>query len=291
MSEKSPLFNSAVELLAHSIELFTQGKERKYKFIILHLANAIELICKDRLIDKGISIYERNSNRTLPIWTVFSELEKVNIIIPERPVIELLVDDRNTIQHRFGFPDTATVFYYLEQVITFFKRFFSDEYGVDIAEVMKLYATESDLILFGLAEKPKKKDIDESLDELFELSPQSAIVRAFNLVESKFLQLVPELANANNKPFRPLWQSPFFPRLLDDLVIKGFLTKETAFNFALLREARNRSAHHTGISDLLSTKESLIKTLEISKEFISGLDKAIDSGYTMNGTEAEEINQ
>jgi hypothetical protein len=29
MSEKSPLFNSAVELLAHSIELFTQGKEEK----------------------------------------------------------------------------------------------------------------------------------------------------------------------------------------------------------------------------------------------------------------------
>ena len=34
MSEKSPLFVSAIELLAHATELYTQGNEGKYKFII-----------------------------------------------------------------------------------------------------------------------------------------------------------------------------------------------------------------------------------------------------------------
>ena len=56
MSDKSPLFVSAIELLAHAIELFDAGQERKYKFVILHLANSIELILKDRLVDKGISL-------------------------------------------------------------------------------------------------------------------------------------------------------------------------------------------------------------------------------------------
>jgi hypothetical protein len=289
MSEKSPLFNSAVELLAHSIELFTQGKEQKYKFIILHLANAIELICKDRLIDKGVSIYEKNSNRTLPIWTVFTELEKVGIIIPERPVIELLVDDRNTIQHRFGYPNTATVFYYLEQVVAFFKRLFSDEYGVDFVEVIKLYVTESDLVLFGLAEKPKKKEVDESLDELFELSPNSAIARAFNVIESKFGQLAPGIAS-DTKSYRPIWQNRSFVNLLDELINKGFLEKGAVNKFNLLRDARNRAAHHVPFEGV-TEKESLKEVLELAKKFISGLDKAIESGYLMETQETESQNQ
>jgi hypothetical protein len=44
MSDKSPLFVSTSELLAHAIELYFEGIERNYKFVILHLANAIELI-------------------------------------------------------------------------------------------------------------------------------------------------------------------------------------------------------------------------------------------------------
>jgi len=280
MSDKSPLFSSSVELLAHSIELFAQGNERKYKFVILHLANAIELIFKDRLIDKGVSIYENNSNRTITVWAVFTELGKVNIKIPERPVIELLIDDRNTIQHRFGFPNTATVFYYLEQVIAFFKRFLFDEYGVDIAEVLKLYVSENDLALFGLSEKPKEKDIYESLDDLFRLSPESAIVKAFNLVESKFLALMPEINDDNKSSFRPIWQSRPFSRLLEDLVSRNFLTPETASKFYSFRDVRNRSAHHpTPFDDELPNKEMLAETFKIAKEFISGLDKAIESGY------------
>ena len=50
MSDKSPLFASAMELIAHATELYTHEKPRKDKFIILHLANSIELILKDRLV-------------------------------------------------------------------------------------------------------------------------------------------------------------------------------------------------------------------------------------------------
>ena len=73
----------------------------------------MELILKDRLIDHGVSIYVSKTSETISIWKAFEQLEKLNTIIPERPIIELLVDDRNTIQHRFGHPNAETAYYYL----------------------------------------------------------------------------------------------------------------------------------------------------------------------------------
>jgi hypothetical protein len=81
MSDDSPLFVSAIELLAHSTELYTLGNERKYKFVILHLANALELILKDRLIDEGVSIYIPKKPQTIGIWDCFEKLEKVSVSI------------------------------------------------------------------------------------------------------------------------------------------------------------------------------------------------------------------
>jgi len=275
MSDKSPLFISSVELLAHSMELFAQGQERKYKFIILHLANAIELIFKDRLIDKGISIYEAKSNRTLDIWTVFTELGKVNVQIPERPVIELLVDDRNTIQHRFGFPNSDTVFYYLEQVLGFFKRFFTDEYSVDLAETLRLYVSEKDLAMFGLVEKPEDKYA--FLDELFALSPESAVLQAYNLVEGRFLQVMPEAASEKRPP-RMILQDRSFVHVLDDLVIGKFISQDLPRKFDLLRQMRNRSAHAAHFPGEEITPD-WAEALKVAKDFLAGLDKAIESGY------------
>ena len=123
MSDKSPLFVIASELLAHAIELYFEGAERKYKFVILHLANAIELILKDRIIDSGSSIYKGSSTTTINIWEAFTILDKAGVNTQERPIIELLIDDRNTIQHRFGFPNGDAVFYYLDQVLQFSSGF------------------------------------------------------------------------------------------------------------------------------------------------------------------------
>src|SRR5438874_11151750 len=96
MSDKSPLFVSSLELIAHSTELFAQKQPKKFKFVILHLANAVELILKDHVIDQGVSIYEPRTNRTIGIWDCINKLKDKGVNIPELPVIELLIDDRNT---------------------------------------------------------------------------------------------------------------------------------------------------------------------------------------------------
>lgn len=275
MSDKSPLFVSALELLAHATELYIQGNERKYKFVILHLANAIELILKDRLIDKGVSIYVPKKPLTIGIWEAFDQLKKVKVDIPERPVIELLIDDRNTIQHRFGFPDAKTVYYYLEQVIAFFKRFLDEEYNVELVDVLKSYLSEEDLAIIGLAEEEEEEYA--SLDKLFELSPDAAVLQAYNFVESKFANVV-GIDLISKRPSSVFWRHPDFPHLLDDLATAGFVSHDTARNFKLLRDMRNRSAHTAHFEDD-DTSPDWAKALEIAKDLLSGLDKANQSDF------------
>ena len=240
MSDKSPLFVSAMELLAHATELYTLGDERKYKFVILHLANAIELILKDRLIDKGVSIYVPKKPQTIGIWESFDQLANVGVSVPERPVMELLIDDRNTIQHRFGFPNAQTVYYYLEQVVTFFRRFLDNEYGVDLADVLKDHLSRENLSILGLAEQ--EVDEEAALDRLFALSPAPAVLQAYNLIEHRFFALM-GMAPGGRRPPPISWRDPACSQLLTDLAHAGYISHESVEQFRLLREMRNRAAH------------------------------------------------
>ncbi len=58
MKIESPLFQSTMELLGHSISHFTKKEELDRKLIILHLANSIELIPKDLVLNHDKSIYK-----------------------------------------------------------------------------------------------------------------------------------------------------------------------------------------------------------------------------------------
>ena len=272
MSDKSPLFVSASELLAHAIELYFEGIERKYKFVILHLANAIELILKDRIIDSGSSIYKSSSTTTITIWDAFTILDKAGVNLQERPIIELLIDDRNTIQHRFGFPNGDAVFYYLDQVLRFFRRFLKAEYAVDVVELLRLYVKEEHLVTLGLV---KRDDEVAPLDRLFELSPEAAVLQAYSLVERKLYEnVVPESDRSGR--IRPT-SLVFFAQLLNRLAKAGFLSVEDLKGFRNLREMRNRAAHAAHFYDAVP-REAWQAALDTSKSIIEAVDKAAKAG-------------
>ena len=107
MSDNSPLFMSSMELYAHAVELASTGKSRDCRLTVLHLANAVELLLKDTILNSGHSIY-KNPKETLTIWACFQELDGLGVVVPEKQYLELLIDDRNVIQHRFGSPDACT---------------------------------------------------------------------------------------------------------------------------------------------------------------------------------------
>lgn len=286
MSDNSPLFVSALELLAHSAELFAQKEPKKFKFIILHLANAVELILKDCIIDQRISIYKNKSSRTINIWDSFSILEDESILVPERPVLELLIDDRNTIQHRFGHPNAECVYYYLDETIAFFERFLDKNYGLQLVEILNDYLSEELLQLLGLV-----KDEEEQLDKLFELSPESALIKAYSQVEKLALELIyPSTDPATQRyPRVMLWRLPEFFNLLKTLEQKGILSKNSIDRFEKLRDMRNRSAHAHDIDSLVK-KDEIRSTLEIARDFINAFKEAKSLEFTFIHPEIEEIN-
>jgi len=283
MSDDSPLFVSAIELLAHATELYRQGNERKYKFVVLHLANAIELILKDRLIDAGVSIYQQKRSQTISIWDSFDKLQKQKVNIPERPIMELLIDDRNTIQHRFGFPDAETVYFYLKRVVAFFRRFLDDEYGVALVDVLKPYLDIEHLAFLGLVED-EESEIAE-LDKLFEISPESAVLQAYNIIEKKVIEALDDFPNLQRRAF-VFWRSPEFRHLLDWLATEGYVAHDTVKEFHFLREMRNRAAHAAHFPD--DSPEQWEKALQIAKDLICGLERAFRDGRLPRAADDED---
>jgi hypothetical protein len=158
--------------------------------------------------------------------------------------------------------------------VAFFERFLYEEYGVDLADALKPHLPEEDLAILGLAEE---EDEYTQLDRLFDLSPESAIVQAYNLVESKFLEVMEVDLDSQRRPFM-FWRDPDFPHLLDDLAIGGFVHQDTVKSFRLLREMRNRAAHTAHFQGDESSS-NWAEALSIAKDLLLGLDRAIQEDY------------
>jgi hypothetical protein len=104
-----------MELFGHSISHFNSAAELDRKLLILHLANAIELLLKDLVLDTGESIY-RNPKETINIHKCIEILKNKGIVLPYLNKNELLIDERNALQHRFGSPNELTMIFYEEAV-------------------------------------------------------------------------------------------------------------------------------------------------------------------------------
>lgn len=140
MSTPSPLFQSAFELYAHAMSHYVSGKELDRKLVILHLANAVELILKDLLLSQDISIY-KNPKETVSIQHCIESISKLNKL-PYLNKIELLIDERNSLQHRFGSPNELTTLFYMETCVDFFKRVLQDNYDLEYDIVISQFADQ-----------------------------------------------------------------------------------------------------------------------------------------------------
>ncbi|MBC6609681.1 hypothetical protein H8B15_02025 [Hymenobacter sp. BT507] len=268
---KSPLFISSIELLAHATELFGSKNPKKYKFIILHLTNSIELMLKDRLLSCGHSIYSpKNQNLTLTIWDTFTSLDGKGISIPEKPIIELLVDDRNTIQHRFGFPNEESVFYYLSATKDFLQRFLKDEYNVDLAEELKPHLKNDYLELIGLSDSETT-----NLNKLKEVSPEMAILQISSDIEREtreILEPYKESKEASDQEFRNKYFYKFWNKaepIISALMISKHVShgryEELADKYKIFSQLRVEISHGS-----LNNKE--ITKERIQEIFNDGLE-------------------
>lgn len=255
MSEKSPLFISAMELLGHAVELFEQKTAKKNKFIVLHLSNAIELLLKDMVIDLGDSIFENNGKATINIWSAFRVLESHGMTFPKKPQIEILIDDRNIVQHKFGYPSEESVVYYLDIVVDVFRDCISQRYGAEFDDIAPSYVSQTGLVLLGVN---PKSDLAKA-DAIAKYDILSGVAMAYGVLEDKVSQLL-----GHQTDVRPImiWHDRRFFRLLKE-VKPGDLDGETpAAYFDSIRKLRNVAVHrqhHDTDSMEPTMREGLLK--------------------------------
>lgn len=272
MSEKSPLFISSMELLGHALELLEINDDKKYKFIVLHLSNAVELLLKDMVIDIGQSIFDSNNKNTIVVWKAFSILESHGVQIKQRPHIEILIDDRNVIQHKFGYPSRETVLYYIEFVIDLFRSCMHERYSIEFDEIAEEYFSENGLKLIGLGEK----DVFSKIDAIAKYDKLSAISTAYSLLEQKLLELLGH--DDTTKPVM-IWHDNRLYSILKLIDPKLLDNKRPREYFDSIRQLRNISVHrqHHKIEDN-------------EEQMNAGLKKIKDLYKTINNIPKSDIN-
>jgi hypothetical protein len=127
----SPLLRSAFEVLNHGLwHFFRSDTSTDMKFALLHVDQAVELILKECVRAAGKSIY-RNPKETITIWGAYEILQHLGVVIPERPNLELLHEERNSIQHKYLNPSAEDAAFHIDNAMKFIRRFLRDELKVD----------------------------------------------------------------------------------------------------------------------------------------------------------------
>jgi hypothetical protein len=250
MAYESPIFQSSLELFGHAIEHFNWGTEKDRKFVILHLANAVELIFKDFLLDLGESIY-KNPKETITIsGSIKTIKDEKNIKIPFLNKLELLIDERNSLQHRYGFPNELTTIFYMEATYSFFQEFLKENYDLEIDKVMEDFISSEDLELFKLRRVVTKNELDKLL-KLSKVHPIGALLSAYTYLEKQLTEIrdiinesIPtDIKIENRVRFRVmrLTNPDFLPKMLDEYNIN--LANKDKSKLYELRKLRNQTAH------------------------------------------------
>jgi hypothetical protein len=104
------------------------------KFALLHVDQAVELLLKERVRSGGKSIY-KNPKETITIWQAYLILEgELSCVIPEKPDLELLHEERNNIQHKYSNPIPEDAAFHVERAMLFISRFAKDELGLALGD-------------------------------------------------------------------------------------------------------------------------------------------------------------
>jgi len=263
MAIESPLFQSSMELFGHSITHFNGTSELDRKLVIIHLSNAIELLLKDMVLDGGDSIY-KNPKETITIHACFESLKARNISIPYLNKLELLIDERNALQHRFGSPNELTAIFYMNIAQDFFRDVLRNHYGQDFDELLPEFSESTDLVALKMREPADDSEL-ENLKKLGKVHPLGALLSAIAYLERTILKFATTVGVAERF-------SSALPVSVRYLEINGIeLPQDLRDRLDKTRRIRNLAAH--GKAE--PTKQDVvdvISSIEDFERFLAKLD-------------------
>lgn len=262
MAKESPLFQSAMELVGHSIEHFNSSSELDRKLVILHLANAVELLLKDLLLDLDVSIY-KNPKETITIQGAVQELEKQQISLNHFNKVELLIDERNALQHRYGSPNELTTVFYMDAATDFFTATLSEHYALDFDEVLPQFIKQSEFAAFMLRKPTDESELD-NLRKVANVHPVGAFLSAIHFLEMSIQEFLDNIGVDNRTGMRPAGYL-ISSRLLDRYCVK--ISEELSNELNEVRKLRNSVAH--GRYD--ATKQDVERVINTAEKLESEL--------------------
>jgi len=258
MATESPLFQSALELLGHSVTHFNGTSELDRKLVILHLSNAVELILKDIVLESGESIY-KNPKETISIHGCIDVLKNQKCAIPFLNKIELLIDERNALQHRFGSPNELTTIFYMHVVQEFFKEILKQFYGLDYYETLGQYAEEKDLVALKIREPTNDSEL-ENLKKLADIHPLGAFLAVIAFMDRTLLNFDIKL-RSGCEGLRPNQFSSVSSRVLRNVGVQ--ISEELGAELDEIRMLRNKAVH----GRLEPQKIDVVKAINIAEKF------------------------
>ena len=242
MAFESPLFQSSMELLGHSVEHFVALDELDRKLVILHLANAVELIFKDLMLDGGCSIYKA-SKETVTIYGAVEALKTLNIPIPCMNKIELLIDERNALQHRYGSPNELTTIYYMDMAFEFFESVLTTQYNLKIDEVLPQFTKKAAWASFK-SRQPSNDTELEKLNSLASVHPLGALLSANAYLERVTYEYLSKVEWPDESIRRRYTMMPINFRVFERFGLE--LPEDLKLLLEEVRRSRNSAAHGRG---------------------------------------------
>lgn len=285
MGEGSPLFHSALELLAHAIEHYAAGQDRDRKFMVLHLANAAELLLKDCMLDAQKSIY-RNPKETKSVYAVMEELEEAGISIPRKHFLEILIDERNNIQHRFGSQSEIMAKWYMDRMIEFFDAFMEDRFGVNLRGQLGAMLGK-DVLQYVYPDIADRQPLITAR-QIAKLHPSAAVLTAWIEVENKVKELGAKAVRAGISPKEgPSLRHAIPAETLEYLseALPSQAPKTVLKEFMRLEIARTLIVHGT---KALDEKEAR-KLIDQTEELLAQLDEVLASIPTNDADDGEDL--
>lgn len=266
MAAESPLFQSSMELLGHSISHFNGATELDRKLVILHLANAVELVLKDLVLDTGESIY-KNPKETIAIHACIESLKSKTITVPYLNKVELLIDERNSLQHRYGSPNELTTIFYMNIAVDFFREILQHHYSQDFEEVISQFSDEKDLMAFRMRE-PRDESELENLKKLSRVHPLGSLLSAMAYLERIVIDFYKKVDPSDDGRI-PGMAGPISHRFLARYGIEPPEELSEAMDEA--RRVRNLAAHGRG-EPSKEEVDNVISAIEKYESFLNNYD-------------------
>jgi hypothetical protein len=239
--DSSPLMKSALEVLCHSIEHFVANSPRDYRLAVLHLAQAVELSAKAILVEHNEPIYDaRNESKTLT-WRQC--LERLGTLwnlerAPQMARLELLIDERNGMQHRFGTVDSLTIDYHMGSVFAFFEILMNREFGADLDTFLRENLAEDVWRRCRYIKDESLSRIDRAKSLVTEGDTTSGLLEAFAALETAAIS-----ASARIQEKRPRSSLDVLMKYAARLAEVGALTRDDVQRVAQLYRLRNAAVH------------------------------------------------